>query len=77
MKQSTYWRINNLIDYVQSAFFVMLALGGLSHYLNQPKLAIGYIPSLLIMVVIREAMPWGVYHPQILSIDKKNKDITF
>lgn len=39
----------------------MLSLGGLAHYLNQPKLAIGFLPCILVCLV------WQAFSPSIVT----------
>lgn len=38
-------------------FILMLALGGLSHQLNKPQIAIGFWPCLLLVIAIQSISP--------------------
>lgn len=74
MTQYNKRRFMLVFDYFQSAWFCMLALGGLSDMLLIPRLAIGYWPTLLFMIIIREATPLGLYSPLVFLYDNKDKE---
>lgn len=76
MTQKNEWHLCNLLDYLQSGFTVMLILGALASELNVPQLAIGFIPTLLIVAGVRELTPWGLYHPSVYLMSDQDKEST-